>query len=166
MALWRPFRPLQSAPSHKSLPLQEPCKQTLEKLVTLLHHRCPCSPRPLCPSAVQEFSIDTQEKKNFCFSRSLKSSGQPAFKLDCKHRRFPWLPKNTYQQLPVTEGQIPVSSTNSAFFIISCKKNRGVGGKGKILFLLQCTLEQHPTSPPTKGPKQSLQVLEIATQTV
>lgn len=139
MPFWRPFRPLQSAPSPKSMHLQEPREQSLGKLGT-----------------------DTREKEVFCCSGSLQSSGQATFKLDRKHRRFPWLPKNTYQQLPVTAGQIPVSSTNSAF-LLSPVKNRGVGGRGKILFLLQCTPEQHPTSPPTTDPQQSLQILEIAT---
>lgn len=34
------------------------------------------------------------------------------------------LPKNTYQQLPVTEGQIPVSSTNSVLLLLCPLKNR------------------------------------------
>lgn len=84
----------------------------------------PCEQTSPCTQGRKSPWIHKRKKRVFCFSRSLQSKGQPAFKLDCKHWWFPWLPKNTYQQLPVTEGQIPVSSTNSVLLLLCPLKNR------------------------------------------
>lgn len=132
MPFWRPVRPLQFAPSPKNVHLQEPREQTVEKLGT-----------------------DTQEKEVFCCSSSLKSSGQPAFKLDRKHRRFPWLPKNTYQQLPVTAGQIPVSSTISAFLLSPVKNTGGWEGEEKSFSSSNALRSSIPLLFPPRSPTRA-----------
>lgn len=167
--------------------LQEQSKWALEKTGDLSpsraqphalhHHLCHSQPRRShCPALLSKPAPTRsagklprymREKGVSVLAGFFNSETEPAFELDCKHRWFPWLPKNTYQQLPVTEGQIPVSRTNSGL-LLSPLKNGGEEGEGKskrkkkkILFLLWCTSKQHPPSPPTELPDQSLQVLAV-----
>lgn len=148
MSSWRSSRPFQPISSHKNKHLQELCKRALEKTGDLsisralpcaaLHHLCPSKALgPPCPALVSKAAPAhragnlhryTGERRVSVLAENAKCSqcwGQPAFKLDCKHWRFPWLPKNTYQQLPVPEGQIPVSSTNSVLLLCPFKNREG-----------------------------------------